>query len=408
VRCGAWRGMTRPLHLGFVMQGGSAWMGGAEYVKNLLHAALAAATAEDRRIRATLFTGHDLEPEWHAEFARHAAIVQLPGRRPLLNRFFRVGNRALARALRTHGIDFLYPLTYENEWTIGVNFPIEPYLTSTRWAGWIPDFQHKHLPQHFSKQEIELRDKGITRLAAEASMIVFSSETAARDYRTFWPCGKAHPFVLRFCTMAGEGWFEGDPAAVQSRYHLPSRFFLLSNQFWQHKNHSTVFAALGILAHRDIRPHVVCTGNLRDNRAPIHVERLLRQLVELRVQDQVSLLGLVPRLDQIQLMRRSIAVLQPSLSEGWSTVVEDARLLGKPLILSHLAVHREQDPPATRFFAADSAEDLASAMTEAWETRPAGPDVDAEKEARSAGATAREAFSYRFLHFAAGELMPGS
>jgi glycosyltransferase involved in cell wall biosynthesis len=386
------------------MQGGSAWMGGAEYVKNLLHAALGAAAAGNRAIHATLFTGQELEPEWHAQFARHARIIRLPGRPTLLNRLLRIGNRALARAVREHSVDFLYPLTYENEWTIGVHFPIAPFLTSTRWAGWIPDFQHKHLPQHFSKREIALRDEGITRLAAEAPAVVFSSETAARDYRAFWPDAKARPFVLRFCTMAIEGWFEGDPAAVQSRYQLPPRFFLLSNQFWKHKNHGAVFAALGILARRGVRPHVVCTGSLHDNRDTKHMEMLRRELVELAVEQQVSLLGLVPRLDQIQLMRRCLAVLQPSLSEGWSTVVEDARLLGKPLILSDLTVHKEQDPPSARFFAPDSAEDLASAMTEAWQSHTVGPDRNAEDRARAAGTAARQAFGSRFLHFAAGEL----
>jgi glycosyltransferase involved in cell wall biosynthesis len=398
--------MSRPLHLGFVMQGGSAWMGGAEYVKNLLHAALTAAAAENRSVHAKLLTGQELEPEWHAQFAPHAEIVRLPARRPLLNRFLRVGNRALAGALREHAIDFLYPLTYENEWTLGVQFPLAPFLASTRWAGWIPDFQHKHLPQHFSKQDLQLRDAGITHLAAEAPAIVFSSEAAAGDYRAFWPRANARPFVLRFCTVPGESWFQGDPAAVQDRYQLPSRFFLISNQFWQHKNHSTVFAALAILAQRGVRPHVVCTGSLHDYRGAMHVQTLRRQLVESGIQEQVSLLGLVPRLDQIQLMRRSIAVLQPSLSEGWSTVVEDARLLGKPLILSDLAVHREQNPPSARFFSPESVQDLATAMTEAWKSLTPGPDAVAEERARVAAMDAREAFGRRFLHFAAGELEP--
>lgn len=395
--------MTRPLHVGLVMQGGSAWMGGAEYVKNLLSATLVAAAAEKRTLHATLFSCQDLEPEWQAEFAPHAQIVRLPRRRPLLNRFWRVGNRALARVVAGHAIDFLYPLTYENEWTLGVQFPLAPYLTSTRWAGWIPDFQHRHLPQLFSREEFELREDGITRLAAEASTIVFSSETAATDYRAFWPQARASPFVLRFCTMPGERWFQEEPAVVQSRYQLPSRFFLISNQFWQHKNHSAVFAALALLGQRGQRPYVVCTGSFRDYRSARHVETLRRQLVESGVQGQVALLGLVPRFDQIQLMRRSIAVLQPSLSEGWSTVVEDARLLGKPLLLSDLAVHKEQNPPAARFFAPQSPEDIATAMSDAWESLPAGPDTAAEEKARSTARANRLAFGRRFLHLAAGD-----
>ncbi|MCK4990044.1 MAG: hypothetical protein KAS29_06140, partial [Bacteroidales bacterium] len=38
----------------------------------------------------------------------------------------------------------------------------------------------------------------------------------------------------------------------------------------------------------------------------------------------------------------SQAVLQPSLFEGWSTVIEDARSLQVPVVASSLAVNQEQ------------------------------------------------------------------
>ena len=394
--------MNSPLHLGLVMQGGSAWAGGAEYVKNLLLATRAAAAEEGCALRATLFTGRSLEPVWHAQFAPIADIVRLPLLPPRLNRWLHFGNRALSRAIRARGIDFLFPLTYENTSTLGLHFPIAPTLRATRWAGWIPDFQHRHLPALFSETDLRLRDDGITHLAAEAPAIVFSSETSARDYREFWPEAKAHAFTLRFCTVPDEDWFRGDPAAAQKQHALPDRFLLVSNQFWQHKNHATVFAALGILAQRGIRPHVACTGSLEDYRGKTHVAKLREQIAALGIAEQVALLGLIPRSEQVQLMRRCIAVVQPSLSEGWSTVVEDARLLGKPVVLSDLAVHREQNPPGARFFARESAEDLATAIAEAWSALPPGPDFPAEKTARATAAEAVREFGQRFLRFAMG------
>ena len=384
------------------MQGGSAWAGGAEYVKNLLLATRAAAAEERCALRATLFTGRALEPVWRAQFAPLADIVRLPQLPRRLNRWLHFGNRALARAIRARGIDFLFPLTYENTSTIGLHFPIAPALTATRWAGWIPDFQHRHLPHLFRDADLRLRDDGITHLAAEAPAIVFSSETSARDYREFWPDGKAHPFVLHFCTVPDDEWFRGDPATAQKQHALPDRFLLVSNQFWQHKNHATVFAALGLLAQRGIRPHIACTGSLNDYRGREHVAKLRQQLTDLQIEGQVALLGLIPRGEQVQLMRRCVAVVQPSLSEGWSTVVEDARLLGKPIVLSDLAVHREQNPPGARFFARESADELAAAIADVWSVLPPGPYFSAEEKAR---ATARQAvgeFGRRFLRFAMG------
>ena len=388
------------LHLGLVMQGGSAWAGGAEYVKNLLLATRAAAAEEGCAFRATLFTACALEPVWREQFTPLAEVVHLPLHPRQLNRWLRFGNRALARAIRARGIDFLFPLTYENTSTLGLHFPLAPFLRATRWAGWIPDFQHRHLPQFFSAADLRLRDEGITHLAAEAPAIVFSSETSARDYREFWPSAKARPFVLRFCTVPDDDWFRGDPAATQKQHALPDRFLLVSNQFWQHKNHATLFAALGILAQRGLHPHVACTGSLQDYRGKEHVAKLREQIAALHIENQVALLGLIPRGEQVQLMRRCIAVVQPSLCEGWSTVVEDARLLGKPVVLSDLAVHREQNPPGARYFARESAQELAAALADAWTALPPGPDFSAEEKARATARESARTFGHRFLRFA--------
>ena len=208
--------------------------------------------------------------------------------------------------------------------------------------------------------------------------------------------------MLRFCSVPDEDWFRGDPATVQKQHALPERFLLVSNQFWQHKNHATVFAALGILAQRGIRPHVACTGSLEDYRGKAHVAKLREQIATLGIAEQVSLLGLIPRTEQVQFMRRCVAVVQPSLSEGWSTVVEDARLLGKPVVLSDLAVHREQNPPGARFFTRESAEELAAAIADAWASLTPGPDPVAEEKARTTARDAVQKFGHRFLRFAQG------
>ncbi len=395
--------MKKPLHLGFVMQGGSGWAGGAEYIRNLILATLAAARKERREVKATLLAGQPLEPQWRAQFADHAEIIELPRFHHLLNRFFGMRRRSIVNTLRQLNLDFLFPFTYENHSTLGLDFPLKPTLGATRWAGWIPDFQHKHLPQFFDAPALALRDRGITDLCAEADTVVFSSEAAAADYRRFWPEAPARPYVLRFNTVPGADWFSEDPLAVQQRHGLPDRFFLVSNQFWQHKNHETLFAALGMLAAKGVNPQVVCTGQLEDYRSKDHVAGLRAMLDREGVKAQVHLLGLVPRLEQIQLMRRALAVIQPSLSEGWSTVVEDARLLGKPILLSDLAVHLEQAPPMARYFPPQSAAQLADLIEAAWRELTPGPDLAAESAAASDAKIAMESFGSRFLQLASGE-----
>ena len=259
------------------------------------------------------------------------------------------------------------------------------------------------MPELFSPSEIAKRDTGIAILAEEAHTIVFSSESAAADFGRFYPAARARAEVLHFHTHPSPSWFTGDPAAVQRQFHLPDEFLLVSNQFWQHKNHRTLFAALALLQERGLRPTVVCTGQTGDFRKKDYFNTLLRQMHEAGIASQVCVLGLIERAEQIQLMRRSLAVIQPSLFEGWSTVLEDARALGKTVIASDLAVHREQDPPGCTFFVRIQPEALADALAAVIAGTPARPGP----RRRRSGRVLRlrkpcSAYGRRFLEIVAG------
>jgi hypothetical protein len=55
-------------------------------------------------------------------------------------------------------------------------------------------------------------------------------------------------------------------------------------------------------------------------------------------------------MDQLALIKYSIAAIQPSLFEGWNTTVEDCKTIGKHIILSNLPVHVEQIDKNVTFF----------------------------------------------------------
>lgn len=157
--------------------------------------------------------------------------------------------------------------------------------------------------------------------------------------------------------------------------------------------------ALGRLspAERD-KVHVVCTGDLFDYRNPGFYNGFLAHIHLAGVRGQVSHLGLVPKRDQMQLLRASLAYLQPSLFEGWNTGVEEARLLGKPILLSDIPVQREQSPPHSTFFDPRNADTLAAALRHTFATSaPTGFDAAAERAALTSYAELREAYARQFL-----------
>ena len=404
--------MKTKQRIALVMQGGAGWIGGTEYVKNLILAFGHLPAAERTEVELCLISGQPLEAGLAAQLrphlARHyvlsedAPAATIPNRARWLfdRRLRRRPNSRFAEFVRAAQFDFLYPLTYDNQYNIGVALPIGDALGDCRWAGWIPDFQHRFMPQLFNAKELAKRDTGIGTLVEDARTIVFSSESAIRDYRQLYPQAKAAATVLHFYTLPNAAWFEGDPVAVQRHLHLPERFFLVSNQFWQHKNHGALFDALAILRERGIRPEIVCTGHPHDFRDKDYFNSLLRRMHERGVASQVHVLGLIARTEQMQLMRRCIAVVQPSLFEGWSTVVEDARALGKPIIMSDIDVHREQAPHGGAYYQRDSTEALAALLAEWWEQLKPGPDLEREANAREEGVKAALNYARNFLQIA--------
>ena len=77
-------------------------------------------------------------------------------------------------------------------------------------------------------------------------------------------------------------------------------------------------------------------------------------------------------------MRHAISVLNPSFFEGWSSSVEECKSLGKNMILSDIAVHREQDPPESIYFNPNNVKSLVDILRSRWLNSNGGPDYNLE------------------------------
>ena len=62
------------------------------------------------------------------------------------------------------------------------------------------------------------------------------------------------------------------------------------------------------------------------------------------------MLNVIPYIDMVSLMYYSIALINPSKSEGWSNTVEQAKAMNKKIILSNIDVHIEQRDKNCIFF----------------------------------------------------------
>jgi hypothetical protein len=84
------------------------------------------------------------------------------------------------------------------------------------------------------------------------------------------------------------------------------------------------------------------------------------------LQNNYIYLGVIPYKDSISLIKNSLAIINPSKFEGWSSTVEQAKSFGKSIILSNISVHKEQNPNKAFFFNPDNHKQLSEIMLRVW------------------------------------------
>lgn len=135
-------------------------------------------------------------------------------------------------------------------------------------VAWIPDLQHRSLPQVFPTTARWRREIGFRVQIASGRTIMLSSESALRDFRAYYPRARNRISVVRFATRPPDAFLKTDPLEVIATYHLPPNYFYLPNQFYRHKNHQLVIDALGILKGRGVDVLVCASGSTEDRREP--------------------------------------------------------------------------------------------------------------------------------------------
>ena len=362
--------------------GGTHWLGGVQYTANLLHALCLLPPSE--RPDIVLDIGQKNQNiGFENQFLKYRNIVknQPINNKNLINKFKLFMIRIIKKIFRTNIRKKLLLSDY-----CTVAFPVKSanIVGPFKKIYWIPDFQYKRHPEFFEKTERQMRDMHYEKMLLEEGILVLSSEAAKSDFLTFFPSHRDKAVrVLHFHSIIADDYFEPDPVQICARYGLPKKFVYVANQFWQHKGFETAFEALSRLRKQGVVIPLVCTGSFEDYRNAAYFQQLKELISSNGLESQIYLLGILPRMEQVQIFRCASIVLQPSLFEGWSTSVEDARALGKKIILSDIDVHREQNPLGAVFFEKGNADDLSSRLLSSWQNADLGLNLSLEKEARS-------------------------
>jgi glycosyltransferase involved in cell wall biosynthesis len=327
--------MAQETKVGLLFYNDPNWIAGTYYILNLVNALnsleenekmqLGVLSPERKDFTLIQATGYPYLRFYDLHFVYNSV-------EKLVNK---IGNTLAGRKLIHKGygkkdFDIIFPYSY-----------VDSIRSFKNRLYWIPDFQEKYFPEFFSKEELVAREAGKKRIAVSGEMLVFSSNDALDDFNRFYPGHKCRTFVLHFACSHPE-FTQLDLEELKAKFNIKGEYFFSPNQFWEHKNHFIILHALRILKERGRQVLVVFTGKEDDYRNKDYFQRLKGFVIMNGLEENVRFLGFIDRKEQLKLMEGARSVIQPSLFEGWSTVVEDAKAMNQFVLLSDLKVHREQ------------------------------------------------------------------
>lgn len=357
------------IRVGFLGSVSREWMGGLNYFKNLLFALDA---QEEKKLEIFVFVGIKTDQEIKNMFKIHAKVIEdsMFDRKSLkwylmrIEQKFLRTNFLLSNFLKKYDVQVLSHAFVTN-------------IKEIKTINWIPDFQHLHLPNMFSRKEIDSRNQSFMEIIKKSDLVVLSSYDALKDFRSFAPQYENKARVLQFVSQPHKRYFElneNDKVALLKKYSIQDDFFYMPNQFWKHKNHMLVFESIKQLVQEGSNICLICTGYLQDYRNLDHIKMIKEFITNNNLENNIRLLGLVDYEDVFGLIKFSHAVINPSLFEGWSSTVEECKSVKKNMILSDLDVHKEQYPEVT-FFKRNSVKSFINVL-KSYENKEINQKID--------------------------------
>ena len=367
--------MDKRIRIGIIYSYDENWIGGTYYYQNLIQS-LNLLTDEEKPfivILSNAATSFDSIKLLHYPYISYQLINQTH------SLFQRISNKLQSVFIR----NWTYKPAKIN-FDIDILFqPSEINLPNTikKHLYWIPDFQEVHLPHLFSQDYLAYRKKSQEAILSSEHHILFSSEDAKSDFKKLYPNALSHCYVVNFAVFHPEySGYDQKELGEKYKVDMTVPFFFSPNQFWKHKNHLVLLQALKMIKEStDLKFQILFSGKEFDPRNPTYFEEIKEYVAQNNLSDYVKFLGFIDRGEQLFFMKNSVAVIQPSLFEGWSSVVEDAKAMNQNLIVSDLRVHKEQLGDQAFYFDPLDQKNLTAQMIQFLEKKIGLPQFNYEQ-----------------------------
>jgi len=242
------------------------------------------------------------------------------------------------------------------------------------------DIQEEYYPENFSPEDLASR-KRLHKISVERSDYLISISDFTRDtYIKKYGLSKSKISTVHL--SYNEALYS--TRSKKSTLDLPKQYFYYPAATWPHKNHSRLIRSFAVFFKKHPDYSLVLSGIKKHNS-----DDLKALIDELGVDDSVIILGYVSRDSLPELYRRSVAMVFPSLFEGFGIPVLEAMACGTPVICSNTSSLPEVGGNAAMYFDPTKSQAIADAME-----RVAG-DEQLREKMKKAGLKQANIFSAR-------------
>ena len=226
--------------------------------------------------------------------------------------------------------------------------------------GYIYDFQHKDLPGMFSKYEINLRNDLFLKILKTNNYIFVNSNYVKIKIKKYFNSFGNKIIKIPFLPYIEKNTQKKNFNELKKKYGIKKNFFIICNNFWKHKNHNLAFKAFDQFLKNYPNYQLVCTGGFTDSRHPKYFKTLNKRYHKIIREKKILILGIIPKDDQICLLKNSKVVIQPTSYEGGpgGFSAYEAISNNKNLLLSDIHVNKEVKGKKIFFFKNNSSNQL--------------------------------------------------
>lgn len=155
------------------------------------------------------------------------------------------------------------------------------------------------------------------------------------------------------------------PAGFDDRYRLPVKYLFYPAQFWEHKNHRNLLAAMARLKTELPDLKLVLAGSKKNA-----YDAVVSMVQELHLGEDVLFLGYVPDEDMPELYRRARALVMPTYFGPSNIPPLEASVVGCPVAISNVSSMPEQLGDSALVFDPDSVSEIAACIRRLWTDDP--------------------------------------